>query len=98
MGRVYISNSLIHGRGVFTTDALKEGDIIGVSHVTYNRDWYQVVPIGLFYNHSSKPNCIIKTEDDINLLVTIQDIDKDEELTVDYTKQLYLEQPVGDWI
>ena len=72
--------------------------MIGVSHVSYKRVWYQVHPIGIFYNHSNTPNCIVKIEDNVNLLVANRDIDKDEELTVDYTKQLYLEQPKEDWI
>jgi len=98
MKNIYVGNSNIHGRGIFTTDGLKEGDVIGVSHVSYDRVWYQVFPIGIFYNHSLKPNCIITTDDNVNLLVTNRDIDKDEELTVDYTKQLHLEQPKEDWI
>ena len=98
MKNVHVGKSNIHGRGLFTTDSLNEGDIIGVSHVTYERVWYQVFPIGIFYNHSKNPNCIIKVEDNLNLLITNRDIEKDEELTVDYTKQLHLEQPMEDWI
>ena len=80
MKNIYVGNSYIHGKGLFTTDGLHEGDIIGVSHVTYDRVWYQVFPIGLFYNHSKEPNCVIKTEDNVNLLIANRDIDKDEEL------------------
>ena len=98
MKAIYVGESDIHGRGIFATDNLKEGDIVGVSHVTHDRIWYQVFPIGIFYNHSKTPNCVVKTEDNVNLLITNRDIEKDEELTVDYTKQLYLEQPTGDWI
>jgi len=98
MKNLYIDKSLIHGRGLFTAGNLNEGDIIGVSHVVYDNIWYQVVPIGLFYNHSLEPNCIVTTDNNVNLIVTNRDIDKDEELTVDYSKQLHLEQPTGDWI
>ena len=98
MKNIYVGNSDIHGRGIFSTDGLKEGDIVGVSHVTYERVWYQVFPIGIFYNHSYEPNCIVKTEDNVNLVIAIKDINKDEEVTVDYSKQLYLEQPQGDWV
>ena len=98
MKNIYVGNSEIHGKGLFSTDGLQEGDIIGDSHVPYDRVWYQVFPIGLFYNHSKEPNCVIKTEDNVNLLIANRDIDKDEELIVDYTKQLYLEQPQEDWI
>mgnify|MGYP003122194747 CR=1 FL=1 len=98
MKNIHVGKSNIHGRGLFTTDSLTEGDVIGVSHVTYERVWYQVFPIGIFYNHSKNPNCIIKVEDNLNLLITNRDIEKDEELIVDYTKQLHLEQPREDWI
>ena len=98
MRNVYIEKSVIHGKGLFSAENLKEGDIIGVSHATYGKIWYQTVPIGLYYNHSSEPNCIVRVEDNINLLIANRDIYQDEELTVDYTKQLYLEQPTGDWI
>ena len=98
MDNLYTTKSVIHGIGLFTRKYLTCGDIIGVSHVTYNEIWYQTVPIGLYYNHSSEPNCIVKTEGNINLLIANKDIYQDEELTVDYTKQLYLEQPTGDWV
>ena len=98
MKNIFVGKSDIHGKGLFTTDNLKEGDIIGVSHVTYDKVWYQVFPIGIFYNHSKKPNCVIKTKDNVNLLIANEDINKNEELVVDYTKQLYLEQPREDWI
>ena len=97
MKNIYVGNSNIHGQGVFSTDDLKEGDIVGVSHVTYDRVWYQVFPIGIFYNHSLEPNCMVTTDDNVNLVVANRDIEKDEELTVDYTKQPYLEQPKEDW-
>ena len=98
MKNIYVGNSNIHGKGLFTVDRLKEGDVVGVSHVSYDRVWYQVFPIGIFYNHSIKPNCIVRTDDNVNLVVANRDIEKDEELTVDYTKQLHLEQPKEDWI
>ena len=98
MKSIYVGSSNIHGKGIFTTDGLKEGDMIGVSHVSYDRVWYQVFPIGIFYNHSLEPNCIVTTDNNVNLVVANRDIDKDEELTVDYTKQLHLEQPKEDWI
>ena len=37
MKNVHVGKSNIHGRGLFTTDSLNEGDIIGVSLVTYER-------------------------------------------------------------
>ena len=98
MKNLYVTKSVIHGNGIFTKENLKKDDIIGVSHVIYDNIWYQVRPIGIFYNHSNTPNCIVKTEGNINLVIANQDIYIDEELTVDYTKQLYLEQPTEAWI
>ena len=98
MKNVYITKSVIHGNGLFIKEDLKEGDVVGVCHAAYNNNWYVIHPYGTMYNHSSEPNCIVKTEGDINLLIAKRYIYEDEELTVDYTKQLYLEQPTGEWI
>ena len=98
MKNLYVTKSVIHGNGLFTKENFKKDDIIGISHVLYDNIWHQVRPIGIFYNHSNNPNCTVKTENNINLLVANRDIYIDEELTVDYTKQLYLEQPMEDWI
>ena len=98
MKNIYIGKSNIHGWGLFTTNNLKEGDIIGVSHVIYDRVWYQVHPIGIFYNHYNIPNCIVRTDNNVNLVIANRDIDKNKELTVDYREQPYLEQPKEDWV
>ena len=98
MKSVYITKSDIHGNGLFTNDNLVKCDIIGVCHTTYDRHWYVVHPYGTMYNHSFDSNCIVKTDGNINLLIADKDILKGEELTVNYTKQLYLEQPKEDWI
>ena len=97
MTRVYYTESKIHGFGLFTVDNLKVGDLIGVSHVTYEGRWFVVLPIGLFYNHSPNPNCIVKTEGNINLVTAKKDIKIGEELVVDYRLQPYLEQPKDGW-
>ena len=92
---VYHSNSDIHGIGVFTPINLKKGDIIGVSHAYYGGYWYMTTHG--YYNHSKNPNCIIETKDNINIIIVNKDIEGGEELTADYTKQPYLEQPEKDW-
>lgn len=98
MKKIYVSKSDINHRGLFTDENLNKGDFIGVSHVVYDNFWYQVVPIGVFYNHSRKSNCIVETKNNVNLLIADRYIHKGEELIVDYTKQLYLEQPTEDWL
>ena len=96
MRNIYIEKSAIHGRGLFTTVNLERGNIIGASHAYYNGFWYMTTHG--YYNHSESPNCVIETKDNINLIIAKVDITRGEELTVDYTKQPYLEQPKKDWV
>ena len=98
MKLVYVSPSNIEGSGIFAMENFKEKDIIGVSHALYDDIWYTVYPLGVYYNHSFNPNCRVETKDNINLFLAKRDIIVDEELTIDYTKQLYLEQPEEYWI
>ena len=93
---VYHNKSHIHGIGVFTSMNLKVGDVVGVSHAYYDGFWYMTTHG--YYNHSENPNCIVETKDNINLIIADRDIKKGEELSADYRKQLYLEQPGEDWI
>ena len=93
---VYHDKSHIHGIGVFTPVNLKRGDTIGVSHVYYDKFWYMTTHG--YYNHSESPNCIIETKNNINLIIANVDIMRDEEITVDYREQSYLEQPEEDWV
>ena len=94
---VYQSNSDIHGLGIFTPIDLDDKTFIGVTHVFYSGMWYQVFPLGVFYNHSKNPNCEIETDGNVLILKTNQKIKRNTELTVDYTKQAYLEQPKKEW-
>jgi hypothetical protein len=92
---IYVAQSDINGDGLFTIEKIKEGEIIGVSHVFYEGYWYMTAHGN--YNHSKNPNCFVRTEENINLLIAKRNIESWEELIVDYTKQLYLEQPKEDW-
>ena len=92
---VYHSKSNIHGMGVFIDEDIKKGHVIGVSQAYHDGIWYMTTHG--YYNHSENPNCIIETKDNINLIIADRDIKKGEELTADYTKQSYLEQPGKDW-
>ena len=97
MKKVYRDKSSIHGIGIFAGDDFKMGDTIGVSHVYYSRYWYNTKYYG-DYNHSEKSNCIVETTvSNLNLLIAYKDIKKGEELTADYRKQPYLEQPKEGW-
>jgi SET domain-containing protein len=89
-----IRPSQIHGNGLFTVDHIPSGTNLGISHVYH--DWFPDgwirTPLGGFYNHSDTPNCklIGKVLDegfitDVQFLVTIVDIESNEELTCTYT-------------
>ena len=93
---IYHSNSNINGIGVFTPMDLKEGEVIGASHVYYDGYWYMTTHGN--YNHSYDSNCKIVTKGNLNLLVAKFDIKRNSELTVNYKEQSYLEQPGDDWV
>lgn len=92
---VYHSNSDINGIGVFTPMDIKDNQFIGVSHVFYKGFWYMTTHGN--YNHSYTPNCKIETDGNVLVMRALRDINHGEELTVDYTKQKFLEQPQEDW-
>ena len=93
---LYHAASEINGIGLFTPVDINEDQILGVSHAFYEGYWYMTTHGN--YNHSENPNCIIETKDNINIIIANKDIEGGEELTADYTKQPYLEQPKEDWV
>ena len=95
MINVYHNKSNIHGIGVFNQQKLNFGQLIGVSHAYYQEYWYMTTHG--YYNHSENPNCIIRREGNVNLIVANMNIAPHTELTVDYKKQPYLEQPKEGW-
>ena len=85
---VKVSKSNISGVGLFTTKSLKEGDIIGISHINSKEGWQPRSPLGRYYNHSDAPNCKLIEEDDdyhYKKLKTIKKIKEKEELTLKYS-------------
>jgi len=93
-GSLTIKESKIEGLGIFATKEIKEGSDLGISHVYDDRfpDGYIRLPIGAFINHHEMPNCkAIVSESDPLLgklkhirITSIKDIEKDEEITLDY--------------
>jgi hypothetical protein len=86
-----IASSPINGNGLFTTENLKAGIFLGVTHVweTNRWDWIRT-PLGGFINHSENPNCFINMnihyhDGNQRELYTIKPIEEGEELTVFYT-------------
>ena len=95
MKYTYTDKSKIHGTGIFSIEDIKKDEIIVPTHFLYESRWWPTKDG--YYNHSENPNCKVITKNTVNLLVSIRDIKKYEELTADYTKQSYLEQPKEDW-
>lgn len=87
-----LAKSSIHGLGLFAKEPLKRGTKLGISHIAHENfpnGWIRT-PLGGFYNHSNTPNCRIlniKLQDGTpaKMLITLVDIDIDEELTCTYT-------------
>lgn len=92
--KYYISNSKIQGKGAFASKDLKKGETIGLLHTIHELYYdYTFTELGKSYNHSYDPNCKNVKIGNKRYLVAIEDIEKGEELTGDYTKQKDLEQP-----
>ena len=92
-----IKSSGINGLGLFAKEFIMRGTNLGMSHLELNDKIFRT-PLGGFINHSNNPNCIkaalrFTNEDDPKLkfdyikfnLIVIEDVEKDEELTVKYT-------------
>ena len=94
-----IEKSKVQGLGLFTQFFVKKGTNFGVSHMKMNGMLIRT-PLGGFINHSDTPNCMKsryfmtpRNETDIKIkhdytkydLITLEDIEGGEELTVKYT-------------
>lgn len=90
--RVYVSQSQIHGKGLFASKAIKAGVTLGrLQGMLTDDDGTYVLwlnkKIGLeitnefrFINHDSNPNCALTD----SKVVTLRAVEKDEEFTHDY--------------
>ena len=83
-----ISNSSIHGLGLFAKFDIPKGTKLGMIH--YYVDDFEIIrtPLGGFLNHSDTPNCSKETQKSIagkrSYLITNRDIKCGEELTITY--------------
>ena len=82
-----IKLSKIHGLGLYSVKKIAKNYILGVTHIKDERfeDGYIRTPLGGFFNHSDTPNCEVIAAGDYLLLLTIEEIKPDEELTAKYT-------------
>tara|TARA_B100000212_G_C27303477_1_gene502526 strand:+ start:548 stop:850 length:303 start_codon:yes stop_codon:yes gene_type:complete len=81
-----IRRSSIDGHGLFTTEAIREGTVLGITHVKDDRfpDGYIRTPLGGFFNHSDDGNCEAFIDGDYIKLKTIKDVLPGNELTAFY--------------
>ena len=74
--------SQIHGYGVFASEDIPAGDMLGMTHIESPE--LIRTPLGGYINHSMNPNCIRIQEGNRWYLQTIQDISEGEEITLMY--------------
>ena len=92
-----IKTSKVNGLGLFADQKIIQGTNLGMSHLKIGDTIFRT-PLGGFINHSDEANCVkaelrMTTEDlqghkyDYKKwnLITTQDIEKGEELTLRYT-------------
>jgi SET domain-containing protein len=87
-GNLTIKESEIEGLGLFSKGVIAKGEFLGVSHVHDKRfkDDYIRTPLGGFINHSDTPNCELRSTGWGSLyLVTIKEIQPEEEITTKYS-------------
>jgi hypothetical protein len=93
-----IDKSPIHGNGIIATKELQPGEFINVA--LYKGDdisGFHTTRFGAYLNHSYNPNAITNKDGDKYLTYAGKKINSGEEITVDYTKNLELEQPDLSW-
>ena len=87
---VTIKSSDIEGMGLFSTEAIKEGRNIGMTHYkahsedTIPNGWVRT-PLGGFINHSETPNTELIGVGRSKYLIALVDIMPEEEITLCYT-------------
>ena len=82
-----IKPSSVEGLGLFAVEPIKKSTSLGISHV-YDKwfdNGYIRTPLGGFINHSNTPNCKIFKEGRFLSVLTITDIESNEEITLKYT-------------
>lgn len=78
--KIYINKSTIHGEGLFAAKDLFIYEYL----FTVIKD-HKITKIGEKINHSYSPNCVLARNNNDFEIYSNENIDKDTELTVDYT-------------
>ena len=85
---VTIKKSPIQGLGLFATERITKGTLIGITHYVNSNSQDGVIrtPLGGFGNHSDTPNCFkLLMEDNTWMIGAKEDIEEGDELTWSYT-------------
>ena len=85
---VTIKESSIDGLGLYATESIAKGTLIGITHIARHgaEDGFIRTPLGGFGNHSDNPNCFKLLMDSETWYVGAdRDIKAGEELTWKYT-------------
>jgi hypothetical protein len=86
-----VSDSLLHGKGVFATGNIKKGELVGPVKFQGKR-----TPLGRYCNHSKNPNAEFKLFGEDIYLVALTDIsgcqggNDGEEITTNYRRNLMI--------
>ena len=75
----YKSNSKIQGQGLFASNNISKGDVIGEGTIKDKR-----TTLTRYINHSSNPNVYFEKVKDKVIVFAMQNIKKDNELTTNY--------------
>lgn len=79
---VYVAPSAIHGQGLFAKEPFAQGGVVCIAQAEGLR-----TQGGRFANHAEEPNALMVRMPDGNLvLMAMQDIEKDAEITLDYNQ------------
>ena len=85
---VTIKESPIQGLGLFATERISKGTLIGITHHpdSHAEDGHIRTPLGGFGNHSDTPNCFkLLMEETTWWIGAKKDIEDGDELTWSYT-------------
>ena len=82
-----VQKSGIEGLGLFATEDIPVGEVIGITHVYDDRfkDNYIRTATGAFINHSDTPNVSLVNNGDMKYGKALRHIKKGEELCTQYT-------------
>ena len=96
--KLEVKDSPIHGMGIFSSEFIPAHTNLGVAQVKRDDGRYDITELGRYHNHSKNPTCYNVMQDGARYLYTHKILNPGDEITIDYTLQPDLEQPLPDWV